>query len=267
MFIELNNKISELVRPSTFSESRQSPINRKIDGFLTKFILILVVLLTSHSASGSAKPSHDTRDIQNQISQRVKGLPMILSMRNPTIKINTIDPRLKLTRCQEPLSIEPSSTSFRSGRLTLAVRCSLPMPWKIYVPVLVQSEVSTLRLNRSLSRGSIIRQNDLQLEVSVRAPSDRPFITEPNEAIGFAVKMPLSTGTELTHAMLEPPTLIKRGEQTVIKAEGSGLNVQMTGKALEDGALGEFIRVLNLSSKRTVQGEVQLDGTIEIARW
>jgi flagella basal body P-ring formation protein FlgA len=38
----------------------------------------------------------------------------------------------------------------------------------------------------------------------------------------------------------------------------------MTGKALEDGVIGEQIRVQNLSSKRTIQGEVQPDGSISI---
>ena len=38
----------------------------------------------------------------------------------------------------------------------------------------------------------------------------------------------------------------------------------MSGKALEDGVLGEQIRVQNLTSKRTIQGEVQSDGSVSI---
>jgi flagella basal body P-ring formation protein FlgA len=41
----------------------------------------------------------------------------------------------------------------------------------------------------------------------------------------------------------------------------------MTGKALQDGASGEQIRVQNLASKRTIQGEVQADGSILVMNW
>jgi flagella basal body P-ring formation protein FlgA len=64
--------------------------------------------------------------------------------------------------------------------------------------------------------------------------------------------------------MLKQPVVIKRGDQTVITAGSGGLRVRMTGKALEDGVLGEQIRVQNLSSKRTIQGEVQPDGSVLI---
>ena len=64
--------------------------------------------------------------------------------------------------------------------------------------------------------------------------------------------------------MLKQPVIIKRGDQTVITAGYGGLSVRMTGKALEDGVLGEQIRDQNLSSKRTIQGEVQRDGSVLI---
>ena len=80
----------------------------------------------------------------------------------------------------------------------------------------------------------------------------------------MAAKRALSEGTELRPTMLKKPVVIKRGDQTVITAGSGGLLVRMSGKALEDGVLGEQIRVQNLTSKRTIQGEVQSDGSVSI---
>jgi len=67
--------------------------------------------------------------------------------------------------------------------------------------------------------------------------------------------------------MLEAPVVIKRGDQTVIAAGNANFSVRMTGKALQDGAVGEQIRVQNLASKRTIHGDVQADGTIAVMQW
>ena len=67
--------------------------------------------------------------------------------------------------------------------------------------------------------------------------------------------------------MLKKPTIIRSGEHTLIMAEAGGLQVRVTGKALQHGVVGEIIRVLNLSSKKTVRGKVEADGTITVSRW
>ena len=40
--------------------------------------------------------------------------------------------------------------------------------------------------------------------------------------------------------------------------------LQTNGQALEDGALNEVVRILNLKSKKTVQGVVSGEGEIRI---
>jgi len=237
------------------------------DKLLTKIFIGFAVILTAIGSGANPKQLHKPKHIEASVSERVQQLPIIQSMTNPTVKVNKLDPRLKLAQCEAPLAIEPTSTAFRSGRLTMSVRCQGQMPWGIYVPVVIESEIQTLRLNRSVPRGSILTDRDILVEVSQRAPSDKPLITNLVEVVGLAAKRALSSGTELTHAMLEQPLIIKRGQHTLITAGRSGLDVQMTGKALQDGAMGEFIRVQNLSSKRTIQGQVQQDGSVVIARW
>ena len=121
-----------------------------------------------------------------------------------------------------------------------------------------------LTLLQALPRDAIITEGHVDVVTLRRRPTGLPTLSDPTQAIGLAAKRALSEGTELRPTMLKQPVIIKRGDQTVITAGYGGLSVRMTGKALEDGVLGEQIRVQNLSSKRTIQGEVQRDGSVLI---
>lgn len=149
----------------------------------------------------------------------------------------------------------------------MKVSCETQISWSIYVPVTVTSDITVVRVNRSLARGSILNERDLQELIVQRAPGHLPIINHLEEAIGTALKRPVREGTELQHSMLEAPVIIKRGEQTVIEAGNDQFMVRMTGKALQDGAIGEQIRVQNIASKRTIQGEVQANGSVAVLQW
>jgi flagella basal body P-ring formation protein FlgA len=144
------------------------------------------------------------------------------------------------------------------------------MPERVSGGIQVQaitSDITVVRVNRSLARGTILNERDLQELLVQRAPGHLPIINHIEEAIGTALKRPLREGTELQHSMLQAPVVIKRGEQTVIEAGNGQFTVRMTGKALQDGAIGEQIRVQNIASKRTIQGEVQANGSVAIMQW
>lgn len=194
-------------------------------------------------------------------------MPEIQALANPKITPTQLDNRTRLTACPGPLIAEPTHSSFRGGRLTMKVSCEHTISWTIYVPVTVTSDTTVVRVNRSLPRGTILSDHDLQALLIQRSPAHLPLISNIEDAIGTALKRPLTAGTELQHSMLEAPVVVKRGDQTIIAAGNAQLSVRMTGKALQDGAIGEQIRVQNLASKRTIQGEVQADGSILVINW
>ena len=219
------------------------------------------------TATANQKPLETRENIFRAAKEGVLQMPEIQALSNPEITRTQLDNRTRLTACPGPLMAEPTHRSFRGGRLTMKVSCEHEISWSIYVPVSVTSDMTVVRVNRSLPRGTILSKHDLQALLVKRSPAHLPLIDHVEEAIGSALKRPLTAGTELQHSMLEAPVVIKRGDQTVIAAGNAQLSVRMTGKALQDGAIGEQIRVQNLASKRTIQGEVQADGSILVMNW
>ena len=52
------------------------------------------------------------------------------------------------------------------------------------------------------------------------------------------------------------PEIVQRNEAVTLVYEVPGIVLTMRGKALEAGAEGDIVNVLNVQSKRTVQGTV-----------
>jgi flagellar basal body P-ring formation protein FlgA len=235
---------------------------------LTRWLpLLLAMTIQLVCFPSFAVEFHDHDDILTTAEKQVLKLPEIANLHQPFVSMDRLDSRLRLKKCSEPLQAVPSPGGVRSGKTTIAVHCYGTQPWKLYVPAKIESTIDTVKLTRSLPRGAILSASDLSLTQSRRSSTTKPLINSIKEAQGAALRRALARGTELTQSMLEAPLILKRGEQTIILAGRNGLEVRMSGKALQDGAEGEFIRVQNLTSKRTVQGRVRADGSIEIDRW
>ena len=236
---------------------------------LTTIFLVTLAFSTSFAAYAVSNPvQFELRDnIFNAAKEGVLRMPEVTALANPHIKGGQLDNRVRLAACPGPLIAEPAHQTFRGGRITIKVSCETDISWSIYVPLTVVSDVTVVKVNRTLPRGTILNQRDLQELLVRRAPGHLPIINHIEEAIGSALKRPINEGTELQHSMLEAPVIIKRGDQTVIEAGNDRFTVRMTGRALQNGAVGDQIRVQNLASKRTVQGQVQANGKIAITQW
>jgi len=266
-----SNKCNKFIRlkEMTLKKSQPQAPKRRISGRASSTVKSLTIvtfaalnLFTASASIGRTLEPHE--NILATATQTILEMPEVRSLSNPSIKPNNLDNRLRLTRCSEPLSAEVTSRYMRGGRLTVDVACNGAQPWSIYVPVTITSEIQVLTLVQALPRDAVITEGDVDVVTLRRRPTGLPTLSDPKQAVGLAAKRALSEGTELRPTMLKQPVIIKRGDQTVITAGSGGLSVRMTGKALEDGVLGEQIRVQNLSSKRTIQGEVQRDGSVLI---
>ena len=63
----------------------------------------------------------------------------------------------------------------------------------------------------------------------------------------------------------KPKILLKRNQNVVIKVDRPGLLIPAIGKTLQDGRVGEYIKVQNVDSRRIIMAKVNKDGSVEPA--
>lgn len=115
---------------------------------------------------------------------------------------------------------------------------------------------------RGVRRGDIIAADDVIIERRKRSDVPADAVTTIPDVSGFAARQSLRAGQPLRRADLAKPEIVKRDELVTLFYEVPGIMLTVRGKALSNGAAGDAINVLNIQSKRTVQGTVDGPGRV-----
>jgi len=128
----------------------------------------------------------------------------------------------------------------------------------------VTETVEAATLTRSLRIGEIIKASDITM--SRRPKTDlRGESMGPDQVMGMAAKIALRNGQALRTDDLIKPQIVQRNEAVTIYYEVPGIMLTVRGKAVEGGAMGDVVGVLNIQSNRTVQATVIGPGRVIIA--
>ncbi len=192
-----------------------------------------------------------------------------LISRNPgqqvqQVEVGPLDTRLALAACDGPLQAFMPPGSSTRGNTTVGIRCPGAKPWSVYVPVKIMLSTPVVVAARPLMRGAQLSAADLTTATLDAGSLPPDYLTDPQQAIGQLIKRPISSGMAIAAGMLDTPRMVRRDERVTIMAEEDGLEVRMAGQALEDGALGQPIRVRNLISKRIIGAIIAAPGIVKV---
>jgi flagella basal body P-ring formation protein FlgA len=117
---------------------------------------------------------------------------------------------------------------------------------------------------RALARGDLVKQGDILIE---RRPKSE-FASEPPasaaDIVGLAARTNIRAGQGLRNSELMKPEVVKKSEMVLLRYEVPGIVLTTRGQALESGSEGDLVNILNISSKRTIQGIVTGPGRVSI---
>jgi flagellar basal body P-ring formation protein FlgA len=116
--------------------------------------------------------------------------------------------------------------------------------------------VDVVTVVRPIERGTVVKNADVLIERRPRAENTRDLISDRDAAVGFAARANLQPGRPLRAADMMKPELVSRNETVTLVFEVPGITLTVRGKAIDGGAEGDVIGVLNEQTKRTVQGVV-----------
>jgi flagella basal body P-ring formation protein FlgA len=118
--------------------------------------------------------------------------------------------------------------------------------------------------SRSLTRGEIISVSDLTFKRIPRSQISSDMITDPEQAIGRAARDPINAGRPLRAGELIKPQLVQRNDTVTLVYQVPGIMLAVRGKAMDGGAEGDVVDVVNIQSNRTVRGTVTGPGKVSV---
>lgn len=119
-------------------------------------------------------------------------------------------------------------------------------------------------LKDSLRKDDIISAYDIDW---IEMPMDhlhRDIVLKADSLIGMTPQRVIMSGKPVRLNEIIPPKIVNRGENVTIVFEHGPLTLTSKGKALQHGAKGDFVRVLNLSSNKTIEGFVISERTVQV---
>ncbi len=129
---------------------------------------------------------------------------------------------------------------------------------KVYGEVVVTS--------RPLARHQSISFEDVRIEWrDLGSLSTRPY-RDVIETIGKQASRSIEVNKIVSPSMVTLPKVIRRGRAVSLVYETSKMKVEALGQAMEDGRVGDVIRVKNPSSGQLLQGRI-LDGRTVRVNW
>ena len=128
----------------------------------------------------------------------------------------------------------------------------------------MEQQVSVTTLTHALPAGAVLSPSDLQTaRVRLNGLHGSP-VTVAADAEGLALRRPLAMGVPLLRDMLVRPMLIERGRPVILRLQDAGLQLTAAGIALEAGATGDRIHVVNSLSHAVLVGQITGSAEIQI---
>ena len=190
------------------------------------------------------------------------------------VEIAPIDPRVNVLECPQALLIDLPFASRESVR----VRCAQPA-WQIYLQVqksaaAAPAAVSAPAAAPPVSRTTVITrhmiQRGTQLQPAMLEEVSRPTLGLDSQAVsslkdvvnGEATR-DLPAGQVVRSNDIRRAVLVKQGQSALMTVgQGKGFEITVRVEAMQDGRMGEQIRLKNTESGRLLTGTVTGPGAV-----
>lgn len=225
------------------------------------------VLLCWAAAAHPASRLEDHERIRSAAEAHALRLARSVAPDDATVRATAarLDSRLRLPACAAEL--ESFSAAGQTGvPSSVGVRCPADTPWSLYVPVKVEVIADVVVLTTPGARGERVSPDELRLEPRDVSRMTQDYLQDIADLDGMVLKRQVRPGTVLSAALLERERIVHRGERIRLRSGGGLLSVSVEGEALADAAIGDRVRVRNVTSGIVVEGVVEASGLVVMGR-
>jgi flagella basal body P-ring formation protein FlgA len=221
------------------------------------------------TAAAHAKSASPAETMAEQVKQ---WLSQTHSVNSKEVTIAPLDERLKVQACAKPLNVDHPFQS----KETVRVRCAEPT-WQLYLQVKLPNSgfVSANNSNgattqnpsvvpktvvvarRLIQRGAILQPDMLEEVQASPGNADTQLLSSLKDAQNAELTRDIAAGQALRISDIRRAVMVKQG-QSVMFSVGNGKEFQISIRmeAMQDGRLGEQVRLKNPESGRQVSGVV-----------
>lgn len=230
------------------------------------YLCIFSLFFTTSSVSASEYVNLDslTSAANAYLTELVSQQSTYSSKKQVSVTSQAIDSRLKLKKCDKPLTFEHNQNTKINGSTSVKVSCSSPHAWAIYTRHHVFIKKSVLVINKNLPKGHVLTDRDFSFSTKNTSKLRNGYISDKSAVLGNKLKRSIREGQPIYNYQLEPIDMVKKGDKVNISAKVGSLTVVTSGIAMDTGRKGEQIDVQNQRSSRIVRTRIIGPNSVEV---
>ncbi|MGJ8562369.1 MAG: flagellar basal body P-ring formation chaperone FlgA [Alphaproteobacteria bacterium] len=124
----------------------------------------------------------------------------------------------------------------------------------------LSASAASVTAKANLQRGSILSSDDVHIKV--QAGESREDIM--SIYVGKELKRSIAKGYKLAPGYVGNPVVVRRNSRVSMIYRAGGLEISAWGRALDEGGAGDIISIMNLDSRKRVQGRILESGSVEV---
>ncbi|MEH2920938.1 flagellar basal body P-ring formation chaperone FlgA [Samsonia erythrinae] len=163
-----------------------------------------------------------------------------------TVNVVIKSPESQWPQCETP-QITQSGNAKMWGNVSVSVRCGQQ---RRFIQTEVQVTGNYVTSSRPINRGTTLSEKDIRLTKGRLDLLPLRAILTLQDAQGAVLLRDLTPGQVITTAMIRRAWVVKAGQSVQIIAQGEGFTVNGEGKAMNNAAAGQAVRV------RTANGQI-----------
>ncbi len=230
---------------------------KKIDSFLVIYIFIIALL----SAKGYARVYTKLELQQMAVDFVAQNAPQ-LEQGERKITASNIDARTPKRYCDSMPQVSTARDTYNYRQTTIKIKCLDEKNWQQFVHVRSTDMIPVIVASSAINKGERIESHHLTTALKAKHLSRGNHATNINALIGSRSKRTVRVGQPINKNQV---CSVCKGDRVTIIAQTKGLRIKTTGEALQDGGIGDNIRIKNAKSGKKIKGNVVNVDTVAVS--
>ena len=222
---------------------------------------LLFLFISTQAFAIEVVPSISLKNqIQNIIHEELIAIEKVNHLKFHKIEIIPVIPKsLNFFKGCNNIDLQNTQQKNESytGTLIRVISCKDSNPqFKMNIKIKVKIWMNVIAAKNYLNKNHVIKADDLIFK-NILILKDNDFFTNKDKLLNRKLSRSISKGKKITSRTLYPNWAIKKGDVILIEAATKKLKVTAKGQALQNGHIGEQIKVKNLESGKIISASVK----------
>ncbi|MCF2856498.1 flagellar basal body P-ring formation protein FlgA [Pseudoalteromonas sp. SMS1] len=216
-----------------------------------QFFLILAYFLAMPAVYAQ---TYESEQIQKLAIKYVEAHTIQETKGEINIKALPLDTRLPNRACPSPLNVSSKAKPPFTRQVTVQVRCDDRERWVQFVHVKIEVLFPVIVSAQQLDKGVVLQAEDLKIAMRPKHFVRASNIDDVTMLIGSKTKRRIQADKPI---IMRHICMVCKGDTVIIVAGNEHFAIKTQGIALQDGNLGDQIRVKNTKSGKTIRARVK----------